>query len=66
VSGSKTGGGKENEYTAPDFRARFFRDVYPDRATEQLIAVLDDPEQEFYHRVAIEAMQEIHRLEEAA
>jgi len=42
------------------------RDFYPDRATGQLIDVLNDPEREFYHRVAIEALQEIHRFAEAA
>jgi len=42
------------------------RDFYPDRATGQLIDILNDPEREFYHRVAIEALQEIHRFAEAA
>ncbi len=41
------------------------RGFHPDQATEHLLAVLNDPEQDFYHRVAIEALQEIHRPEEA-
>ena len=36
------------------------RKFYPERASEQFIAILDDPEQAYFHRVSIEALQEIH------
>jgi len=36
------------------------RKFYPERASEQFIAVLNDPEQAYFHRVAIEALQEIY------
>jgi len=42
------------------------RHFHPDRGTGQLIAILNDPEREFYHRVAIEVLQGIHCLDEAA
>jgi len=42
------------------------RQFHPVRATDQLIAILNDPEQSFVHRVSIEALQEIHRAEVAA
>jgi HEAT repeat protein len=40
------------------------RDFYKDRATSQLIDILNDQEQEYYHRIAIEALQEVHRSAE--
>ncbi len=36
------------------------RNFFPERASEQFITVLNDPEQTYYHRVAIEALQQIY------